>query len=84
MSPLNGPSPDRNSKNWGLIHDNLLGRSLSRKAILHESRILLRNIGVYQYRFHIGSEHPVRCLGSGQNRLFPLIFAQASRSGALT
>ena len=36
MSPLNGPSPDRNSKNRGLIHDNLLGRSLSGKAILRQ------------------------------------------------
>ena len=39
MSPLNGPSPDRNSKNWGLINDNLLGRSLSGKAISRKSRI---------------------------------------------
>ena len=39
MSPLNGPSPDRNSKNWGLIHDNLLGRSLSGKAIMHSFEI---------------------------------------------
>jgi hypothetical protein len=46
MSPLNGPSPDRNSKNWGLIHDNLLGRSLSGKAISRKSRIHSGAIGV--------------------------------------
>jgi hypothetical protein len=40
MSPLYGPSPDRNSKNWGLIHNNLLGRSLSGKAILHQLRMI--------------------------------------------
>jgi hypothetical protein len=48
MSPLNGPSPDRNSKNWGLINDNLLGRSLSGKAILRKSRIHSGAIGVSQ------------------------------------
>jgi hypothetical protein len=46
MSPLNGPSPDRNSKNWGLIHDNLLGRSLSGKAIWRKASIHSGAIGV--------------------------------------
>ena len=46
MSPLNGPSPDRNSKNWGLINDNLLGRSLSGKAIWRKASIHSGAIGV--------------------------------------
>jgi hypothetical protein len=49
MSPLNGPSPDRNSKNWGFIHDNLLGCSLSGKAIYHHSRDAPGSYCVYRY-----------------------------------